>query len=142
MAEQVEVAVNLANQKVQFSGVARSNPPVTFDYWPPLGDGQGYTGLEMLLMSLAACSGTSIVSLLRKMRKDVTALKIVAKGERRATHPTSFEKIGLEFSLESKDATDADLQKAIQLSEQTYCPVWAMLKNSTEIVSKYRIMAS
>ena len=67
MAEQLEVTVNLSNQKVQFTGVSRSNPPITFDYDPPLGDGQGYTGLEMLLMSLAACSGTSIVALLRNI---------------------------------------------------------------------------
>jgi putative redox protein len=141
MAEQVEVAVNLTNQKVQFTGTARSNPPVTFDYHPPLGDGEGYTGLEMLLMSLAACSGTSIVALLRKMRKDVAAFKVAANGSRRETHPTSFDKIALEFALESSDATEEDLRKAIQLSEQSYCPVWAMLKNSAEIVSEYRITA-
>lgn len=67
MPEQLEVTVNLSNQKAKFTGVSRSNPPITFDYDPPPGDGQGYTGLEMLLMSLAACSGTSIVALLRNM---------------------------------------------------------------------------
>jgi len=57
MTKQLEVTVNLTNQKGQFIGVSRSNPSITFDYDPPLGDGQGYTGLEMLLMSLAGDTG-------------------------------------------------------------------------------------
>jgi hypothetical protein len=32
MAEQLEVSVNLTNQKVQFTGASRSNPSITFDY--------------------------------------------------------------------------------------------------------------
>lgn len=49
MAEQLEATVNLTNQKVQFTGVSRSNPAIICDYNPPLGDGQGYTGLEWLM---------------------------------------------------------------------------------------------
>jgi putative redox protein len=142
MAEQLEVTVNLTNQKVQFTGVSRSNPPITFDYDPPLGDGQGYTGLEMLLMSFAACSGTSIVALLRNMKKNISGLKVNGKGIRRAEHPTSFQKIFLEYILNSKDAEDKHIQEAIQLSEEKYCPVWAMVKNNVEVVTKYKIIAS
>ena len=56
MGEQLKVTVNSTDQKVQYVGAARSNPEITFDYRPPLGEGQGYTPLEMLLMSLAVCS--------------------------------------------------------------------------------------
>jgi putative redox protein len=134
MAEQLEVTVHLTNQKVQFTGVSRSNPAVTFDYDPPLGDGQGYTGLEMLLMSLAACSGTTVISLLRNMGKNISGFKVNAKGIRRDQHPTSLQKIFLEFILNSKDTGETEIRKAIQLSAETYCPVWAMLKNNVEII--------
>lgn len=140
MNEQVEVAVKLVNDKVQFTGVAGSNPPVRFDYKPPAGDGQGYTGLEMLLMSLAACSGTTIVYLLRKMGKHVSGLTVNGQGIRRNQHPTSFEKMSLAFVLCSKDATDQDMQEAIRLAEQSICPVWAMLKNGVEIVARHSIV--
>jgi uncharacterized OsmC-like protein len=40
------------------------------------------------------------------------------------------------------NATDADVEKAIQLSEETVCPVWAMLKNNVEIGWEYRIGAA
>ncbi|MDY7030854.1 MAG: OsmC family protein [Thermodesulfobacteriota bacterium] len=141
MAEQIKVKVTLTNDKVQFVGVSKPNPAITFDYKPPLGDGQGYTGLELLLMSFAACSGTTIVAILRDMGKNISAFKVHAKGIRRDQHPTSFEKIILDFILYSKNAEDADLQKAIQLSEESLCPVWAMLKNNVDVITEYSIVA-
>ena len=142
MSEELNVSAHLTNEKVQFTGTARSNPAVVFDYSPPLGDGQGYTGLEMLLMSLAACSGTSVVALLRKMGKKVSAFKVEARGIRRDEHPTSLEKIFLSFVLNSENTGDADIQKAIDLSEQKICPVWDMLKGNVEIITEHKIIAS
>jgi putative redox protein len=142
MAEQLEATVNLTNQKVQFTGISRSNPEIICDYDPPLGDGQGYTGLELLLISLAACSGTTIIALLRKMGKNIDGFKVNAKGLRRDEHPTSLQKIFLEFILNSKDTEEPEIQEAIQQSQETYCPVGNMLKNSVEIITEYRIIAS
>jgi putative redox protein len=135
MGQRVEVKASLTNQKIQFAAVARSNPAILCDYHPPLGDGDGYTGLELLLMSLAACSGTSVVSMLRKMRRTVAAFDVQASGVRRDQHPTALETITLEFTLHSPDAEDDDLRKAVQLSEEKYCPVWAMLKNNVVVTS-------
>jgi putative redox protein len=145
MAEQLEeVTVNLTNDKVQFAGISKSNPtrPIAFDYKPPIGDGQGYNGLELLLMSLAGCSGTAIVYLLRKMGKNISGLKVNAKGIRRDQPPIKFEKIFLEFILNSKDTQEADIQKAIQLAEASVCPVWQMVKNNAEVTTEYKISAT
>ena len=144
MSEQLEeVSVRLINQKVQFTGVSNANPdrPITFDYKPPLGDGLGYNGLELLLMSLSGCSATAIVYLLRKMGKTVSGLEVNAKGIRREKPPIKFEKIFIEFILNSKDTKDSDIQKAIQLAEQSACPVWQMIKNNVEVVPDYKIIA-
>jgi putative redox protein len=145
MPEQFEqVTVNLTNDKVQFTGISQSNPDnrIFFDFAPPIGDGQGYNGLELLLMSFAGCSGTTIVYLLRNMGKKVAGFKVNAKGLRRDQPPIKFDKISLEFLLISEDAVDADIQKAIQLAETAYCPVWQMLKNNAEIITKYKISVS
>jgi len=55
MGNQLEVSVDLTNQKVQFTGVARSNPAIIIDCIPPLGDGQGYTPIELLPIGGTAC---------------------------------------------------------------------------------------
>jgi putative redox protein len=141
MDASLSVAVDLQGDKVRFSGTARALPAVRADYFPPLGDGEGYTGLELLLLSLAACSATSVVSLLRRMKRTVAAFRVNAAGTRRAQHPTSFDRIRLEFVLTSPDAAAADLQQAVQMSEASLCPVWAMLKGSVEIVSELTLIA-
>ena len=137
----LSMTVELVNDKVRFSGSTRGLPPVSADYFPPLGDGQGYTGLELLLLSLAVCSGTAILPLLRRMGKTVAGLKVSAAGKRRDRHPTSFERIDIEFLLASPDAVLADLQKAVAMAEGTICPVWAMLKGSCDIVPALRVVA-
>ncbi len=142
MAAQLEVTVNSTNQKLGYTGVLRSLTPITMDYSPPLGDGQGYLPLEMLLMSLGACSGGTIGLLLRKMGKTVSAIKVNVKGTRRDQHPTSFQKILIEFTVNSSDVKDADIEKAIKLAEESVCPVWAMVKGNAEVASEYRIISS
>ena len=142
MESQLEVTVHSTNQKLGYTGALRSHPAIPIDYIPPFGDGQGYTPLEMLLMSLAACSGGTIGLLLRKMGKTISEIKVNAKGTRRDQHPTSFRKIFLEFSVSSSDVRDADMQKAIKLAEESVCPVWAMVKGNAEIVARYKIIAA
>ncbi len=144
MAEQSEeVVVRLTNQKVQFTGTSKSNPdrPVAFDYKPPVGDGQGYNGLELLLMSLSGCSATAIAYLLRKMGKNVAGLEVNAKGVRREQPPIKFETISLEFLVRSTDAKEADIEKAIQLAESSVCPVWQMVKGNVEVKAGYKLIS-
>jgi putative redox protein len=137
-----EVKVNLINQKIKFRGESKSNPDasVIFDYIPPVGDGQGYNGLELLLMSLSGCSATAVVFLLRKMGKTVSGFEVKAKGIRTDKPPIKFEKIFLEFVLNSNDTKDADIQRAIKLSEESVCPVWQMIRNNVEVIAEYKII--
>ena len=118
-----------------------NHPPIILDYIPPLGDGQGYTPLELLLMSLATCAGATLVTLLRRMHKTVAVLKVQAHGLRRDSHPICFRQITLEFVLTSADTAAADMDKALHLAEETYCSVWAMLKGNVEVKTEYRINA-
>ena len=144
MAEPWELSVELTNDKVGFTGVSRANSdrPVIFDFPPPLGDGKGYTGLELLLMSFAGCSATTVLYLVRRMGRKISGLKVNARGVRRERPLYGFEKIFLEFVFNSADAVDADVQKALQMAEEAYCPVWQMVKNNVEVATEYRIIAS
>jgi putative redox protein len=142
MIAPMEVAVQSIDQKLGYTGSLRDHAPVTIDYFPPLGEGKGYTPLEMLLMSLAACSSGTLGLLLRKTGKKVEGIAAKAHGVRRQTHPTSFEKIVLSFTITSKEVTDEDVQKAIKLAEESVCPVWAMVKGNAEITATYQIIAS
>jgi putative redox protein len=139
MSELLECAIELVNDKLEFKATAGENPPITLDYIPPLGDGHGYMPMQLLLISLVSCSGSTIVSILRKKRKTVASFTAHAKGFRREQHPTSFHKIELFFELVSPDTQDADMTRAIELSEETFCPVWDNLKCNCEILTQYSI---
>lgn len=133
-SKELAVSLVLVNEKLHFNGQADHNQPVSIDYTPPLGDNLGYTSLELLLLSLSSCIGSSILTLLRKMRKTVTGFEIDSRGIRKQEHPTAFKTIILDLKLSSPDTSTEELQKVINLSEESYCPVWAMMKGNVEIV--------
>ena len=137
---ELEASVNLLNNKLHFLGKAGENEPVHLDYTAPIGDNLGYMPLQIFLMSLAACAGGSVLYLLRREGKIITGLDVRATGTRRMTHPTSFSKIVLDFEIKSDGLTDMVMQKAISDSEETYCPIWAMIKNNVEVVSNFKII--
>ena len=138
-ANQLAVTLDLINQKVQFSGVSATNPdhPITLDFLPPLGDGQGFRGLELFLMSFAGCVSTAIVALLRRMEKNITSFKVNARGITR--QPLALQTIELEVILESNDTVDSELQNVIKQAEE-FSPVWLILKNNVEVKTQYKIV--
>ena len=132
--------IKIVNDKIHFIGKAKDNEPVSIDYSSPIGDDLGYTSLELFLLSLSSCIGSSLALLLRKMNKTVSGLEIKAQGLRRTLHPTSFEKITLEIIITSDDITPQAVDRALALSEDSICPVWAMIKNSVEVITNYTIV--
>jgi putative redox protein len=54
-------------------------------------------------------------------------------------HPKVYSKIDLEYVFYGKDIKDKDVERAIELSQTTYCGVTAMFKKAMEIKHSYRI---
>ena len=138
-SKELYASISLINDKLNFKGMVEGNAPVSIDYTLPLGDNSGYTSLELLLLSLSSCVGSSILVFLRKMKRTITGCEIHSQGIRKQDHPTGFSKIILEIVISSADTTIDDLDKVIKLSEETYCPVWSMLKGNVEIEIMKRI---
>lgn len=134
-----EVKAALVDDQLRFSSSVRENEPVFTDSVPPLGSGRGYLPTELFLISLMTCSGSTIVSLLRKKRKTVVSFAVSARGHKREEYPAIFERVDLRFELVSPDATDADMKRCIELTEEQYCPVWAMVKGNVEVVCSFVI---
>jgi putative redox protein len=112
---------------------------ITTDYpLKPDEQGVGPRPLEMLLGSLASCAGGSMVALLRRAGQQVTGLRVTARGQRRAEHPTVFTQISLEFVV-CGPVDPTVVGKAIDQSEASICPVWAMLKSGTAITPSFRL---
>lgn len=139
MGEKREATVVLTDDKIHFQSSLRSYPVIDIDYPAPIGTGIGYTSLELFLISLASCSGSSVALILRKMNKSVNGLKVHASGIRKDSHPTCFETIHLSFNIASDNTDDASVERAIAISEESLCPVWAMIKNNVTVTTDFVI---
>ncbi|MEI6089949.1 MAG: OsmC family protein [bacterium] len=139
-SDELSVSLSLINDKLNFIAKADGDMTVAIDYVPPFGDNLGFTSLELLLMSLSSCYGSSMLLLLRKMNKTILGFEIQASGKRRSVHPTSFEKIKLEVTIKSEDVKPEDLSRAAKISEDSLCPVYDMLRNNVEIETSFFII--
>ncbi len=130
-------------EKVRFLGSASGGQAIVVDYPPPLGDDAGIRGgLELLLMGFAACAGQTVVPLLRRLRQELHGCAVEARGTRQSEHPTVLTDIHLTFALRGHALDAAAIERAIDLAEQQYCPVWAMLKGAARITRSVEIAES
>lgn len=140
-SKELLTSINLLNEKLHFDGNVNGNDPISIDYTPPFGDNLGYTSLELLLLSLSSCIGSAVLIFLRRMRKSISGFEIKSRGIRREEHPTGFKTITLQLIVKSPDINAEDLDKVIKLSEETYCPVWSMIKGNVDISVNYEIIS-
>ena len=127
--------------KVRFIGQASGDQRVVVDYPPSLGDDAGIRGgLELLLMSLAACAGQTVVPLLRRAGEPIEGCTVEAIGRIRETHPTVLTGIELRFVLAGAGLDPGAVDRAITLAEERFCPVWAMLKGGNQITRTFEIV--
>lgn len=126
---------------MRFDGTSRSGRTVALDFAPPGGTPDGYTPLELVLASLAACSGQVVAGLLKRMGQEIAGFRVVARGVKKEVHPTVFTAIALEFEFSGGRLEPASVARALALSEERYCPVWAMLKSAVPIKAEFRLLA-
>ena len=127
---------------MRFGGAAESGGTLTLDARPEHGGtGAGASPMETLLLALAGCTGMDVVSVLGKMRAPLTGLEIRVSGDRRDEHPRIFTHIRLEYILRGKDLKDEQARRAVELSQEKYCSVSAMLRASAELTYTWRITA-
>ncbi len=97
--------------------------------------------MEMVLASLAGCSGVDVVNILQKKRVNFSDLEIRVSGKRADTHPKVYTEIHVKYLIWGEGIKEKDVEQAIELSENKYCSVSAMLKSTAEIHSDYQILA-
>ena len=102
--------------------------------------GEHIRPMQMLLASLAGCSGVDLVSILQKKRVNFNNLEVKVSGVRAETYPKVYTDIHLTYLIWGEEIKPKDVEQAIQLSEDKYCSVTAMLKSTAKIHSEYQIL--
>ncbi|MFC2075935.1 OsmC family protein [candidate division KSB1 bacterium] len=121
-------------QSMGFVGKAGSGHQVVMDAKEEVGGGDGAPRpLELVLIGLGGCTGMDVSSILKKMRIDYDRFEIAASAERAEEHPKTFTKIHMTYRFKGNDLDESKLKRAIELSQDRYCSVSAMLKQAAEI---------
>ncbi len=94
--------------------------------------------MELVLVALGACTATDIVSILGKKRQKLESLEVICSGERATEPPTVWKKLEILYLLRGQ-LDDKAVRHAIQLSEDKYCSVAAILKKTAEVSWRYEI---
>lgn len=116
---------NLLEGKNSVGQITKFDAPMT-----PGGESSAPTPMETMLESLAACTSLDILTILKKKRKTVNDLIVHASGDRSDKHPKVYTKVHLIYELHSPDAELSELNRAIELSESTYCCVMGLFKKA------------
>lgn len=96
--------------------------------------------LELLLVSVAACTAADVVSILAKKRQDVTDYRVEVTGERKEDHPRAFIKFHIHHIVQGRSVSEKAVAAAIELSDTKYCSVAATVRPTAEITTSYDIV--
>ncbi len=99
----------------------------------------GVRPMELMLMSVGACSAVDIVQILKKARQPVSGCEVEVKGERAETDPKVFLSIHLHFIVSGKGLSEKHVQRAVQLSAEKYCSASIMLQKAAQITHDYSL---
>jgi len=103
------------------------------------GEGAGPTPMELQLVALAGCGAMDVISVLRKMRQEITAYQVTVAATRAEEHPRVYRTATITHRVRGRGVREQAVKRAIALSMARYCPVYAMLHPTVEISERYEM---
>jgi putative redox protein len=98
------------------------------------------TPMELLLVSVAACTAVDVESILAKKRQDVTDYRVEITGVRAEEHPRKFVSFHINHIVHGRDVSEKAVADAIELSDTKYCSVAATVRPTAEITTSFEIV--
>ncbi len=103
------------------------------------GEDKGSRPKELMLAALAGCSGMDVVSILKKMRVEITGLDIRVEADMTEDHPKHYDKMHVIYEFTGQDLQMDQLKKAVELSQDRYCGVAFVYKKAMEVSYEVQI---
>jgi len=105
----------------------------------PVFDSDGDAGtspVQALALALGSCMAVDVVMILKKGRHDLQGLRLAIVGHRAEGPPAYVTGYTITYEV-TGSAPDAAIQRAIELSRDTYCSVWHSLRRDAELHVTY-----
>lgn len=98
--------------------------------------------MELLLAGVAGCTAMDVAAILEKMRQPLARLEVEIVGTRAETHPKYYTGITIVYHLWGDGLTLEKVQRAVELSHQTYCSAMASLRPDCRVESRIELHSS
>lgn len=126
---------------ITFVGKTDSNHWLTLDGPENFGGSNaGIRPKELLLVALAGCTASDVVTILEKKKINLRDFEINITAQQQEEHPQVYTKINLEYVFYGSNIPVEAVERAIELSQTKYCSVTAMLQKAVEITHTYKIL--
>jgi len=118
------------------------------NHWVPMdtvedfgGQNAGTKPMELVLLGLGGCTAMDVLSILKKKRSPVEDFEMEIDAEQATDYPKVFTKIRLNYIFygDKEKIKANDIERAMELSKDVYCPVSNMLKHSVNIEHTYEV---
>ena len=110
------------------------------NHWVPMdaskevgGDAAASSPMELVLIGLGGCTAMDIVSILEKKKVKLDDFWIELDATKSDDYPKVFTRIKLKYVVVGKAIPREAVERAVQLSEEKYCSVGAMLRKTAKI---------
>jgi putative redox protein len=129
------------SKRLSFIGEADTGFSVPLGANPQVGgDNDGFRPMELIAIGIAGCTAMDVISILQKKRQNVTAFEVQLRSQRAQDHPRVFTQMEIEYLISGHDVDETAVQRALELSENNYCPAQAMFTQILPIKLSYKII--
>ena len=81
-----------------------------------------------------------IVTILKKMRVEFSNLEVEVQGDVTDENPKHYYKMHVIYTVYGKDLPLDKIEKAVKMSEETYCGVEALYRKAIEVSSEIKLV--
>lgn len=104
------------------------------------GKDSGARPKQLMLAALAGCTGMDVISILKKMKIEPEEFKIDVEGNLTEEHPKYYDKMQIIYSFKGNNLDVEKIRKAIELSQEKYCGVSAVYKQTMPVTYEIVIL--
>jgi putative redox protein len=109
-----------------------------------LDDAAGGTGpkpIELVAAGLAGCTAFDVITILRqKYHQKVSGYEVRVEAEQAERPPQVFTNVRIHHIVTGQEIDPTAIEEAIKLSEEKYCSVGAMVKQTATLHTTYEIV--
>lgn len=100
----------------------------------------GPTPVQTLAFALAGCMAMDLALVMQRGRLPMKALRARLVAERAPSDPRRLLRVDLHFTV-AGDVPPDRVERALQLSRDTYCSVWHSLRPDIELRTSFEVVA-